>query len=193
MVRWSCFVASSLALLLWASPTNAETCGGVELAGSTEVKGTTLTLNGMGLREATVFSVDVYAAGLYLEETSSDRSGPEIAASESKKQLVLHFVRSVDKSKMVDAYRESFKKNANGQYKSIKSKVDRLLGWLSGVGDGDRHVYTYIPGQGVTIQIDGLTEGTIAGETFSNMFFKIWLGKPPNEGLKRGLLGGACG
>jgi hypothetical protein len=193
MMRWSPLFVFAFASLLWTTPASAETCGGIEMADSTEVEETELVLNGLGLREATIFSVDVYVAGLYLEETSGDRSGPEVAASDTKKRLVLHFVRGVGKKKMVDAYRESFKKNGGDRYGSIKSKVDRLLGWISSVEEGQRHVYTYVPGEGVTIEIEGTTKGTIEGSTFGELFFEIWLGDPPNEGLKRGLLGGACG
>jgi hypothetical protein len=35
------------------------------------VAGKTLTLNGMGLREATILNIDVYVAGLYVEHPST--------------------------------------------------------------------------------------------------------------------------
>ena len=54
------------------------------------VAGQQLVLNGMGIREATVFNVDVYVAGLYVVQRSSD--GNAIAASTTHKRLVLHFV-----------------------------------------------------------------------------------------------------
>ena len=53
---------------------------------------TTLTLNGMGIREATVFNVDVYVAGLYLPEASND--GNAIVQANGLKRIVLHFVRA---------------------------------------------------------------------------------------------------
>jgi len=185
-------VAISLSALLVtfgiAASADAGTCGGVSMSDSKTLSGTTLQLNGMGIREATIFSVDVYVAGLYVENKSSD--GSTLAEADSKKQLILHFVRSVKKKKIVEAYRESFQKLAGGE----SGKLNRLLGWMQSTDEGEQHRYSYIPGEGLTVEIGGSKKGTIEGDQFASTFFKIWLGpSPPNEGLKTGLLGGACG
>lgn len=184
-------VTIALALLVAFVPqADAKTCGGVTMPNSVTVDGTELTLNGMGLREATIFSVDVYAAGMYLENKSS--SGSEVAGSDQKKRLVMEFVRGVERKKIVDAYKESFSQTAKG--KDLDQKVDKVLGWMSSVKEGDVQTYTYIPGEGLTYQINDETKGTIEGADFAEAFFKIWFGSnPPNAGLKTGLLGGACG
>ena len=63
-----------LALLLMAvsQPLLARECQGVNLPDQLQVSGKTLQLNGLGLREATIFKVRVYVAGLYLEQKSTD-------------------------------------------------------------------------------------------------------------------------
>ena len=171
---------------------SAMKCAGVELPDKKTVDGQELVLNGMGIREATIFSVNVYVAGLWVKEKSSD--GNAIASSDSPRHLELHFVRDVAKHKIVDAYRESFNKMAGDQKKEMKPKIEKLLGWMVAAKDGKSQIYTYIPGEGLTVKVHGQTKGTIKGADFAEAFFKIWLGpSPPNAGLKRGLLGGTCG
>lgn len=181
--RW---ILTLLALFAFTSPALAGSKGGVRMPDSLDVEGKTLVLNGMGVREATVFNVDVYVAGLYVESKSSD--GDAIAGSKTVKRLVLKFVRDVDKSDMADAWKEGFeKRGALGEH---RASVDRLRGWMSDLKEGDTLTFTYVPDKGLTVEVKGATKGTIAGEGFARNFFLIWLGSsPPNAGLKRGLLG----
>jgi hypothetical protein len=183
--------AAVLFVLGMVAPAAAAECGGVTMPEKADVGGQALVLNGMGLREATIFSVNVYAAGLYIPSKTSKAS--EVISADVPKKLVLHFVRDVDRGKSVDAYKESFKKNAAGSYDALKPKIDRLLGWMTDISDGDKMVYTYVPDKGVTVEIKGQKKGTIEGADFAEAFFKIWFGDPPNKGLKSGLLGGSCG
>ena len=53
-------------------PACAAELAGVVMPEQVTVDGKTLVLNGLGLREATFLRVDVYVAGLYLEEKSQD-------------------------------------------------------------------------------------------------------------------------
>ena len=69
-------MSRSLAL---AMPTQAAECGGVRMPDSLIVHGVTLPLNGPGLREVTVFNVDVYVAAPSTEHRSAN--GAEIAQS----------------------------------------------------------------------------------------------------------------
>jgi hypothetical protein len=42
--------------------------------------------------------------------------------------------------------------------------------------------------------VKGRNRGTIEGEDFARTFFSIFVGnRPPNAGLRRGLIGGGCG
>lgn len=190
MKHWMQLAAIVACLALYAAPASAKKCAGVTLPDETTVAGEDLVLNGLGIREATIFSVDVYVAGLYLPERSSN--GSRIAASEQKKKLVMAFVREVDRSDIVDAYRESFRQTASG--KDLDEEISTLLGWMTGMSSGETQMYTYVPGEGLTVELKGETKGTIEGADFAEAFLNIWLGSnPPNPGLKRGLLGGKCG
>lgn len=184
--------ASTFALCLaLAAPAQAADCGGVHMPDSVTVNGTALTLNGLGLREATVFNVDVYVAGLYLESRST--SGPDIIASPGPKRLVLHFVRDVSHDEMAEALQQGFNRNGGGGG-ALTARIARLTGWMPELHEGSVVTFTYLPGSGVQVQTGGTVRGTIEGDDFARVFFSIWLGStPPNAGLRRGLLGGHCG
>ena len=100
----------ALAFLLCVSsislPVLARECEGVTIPDQVSVDGTKLLLNGMGVREATIFNVNVYVAGLYLQKRSND--GAKIAATEEPKQMLLVFVRDVSKSDMAEAIQKGF-------------------------------------------------------------------------------------
>jgi hypothetical protein len=52
-----------------------------------------LSLNGLGLRQATFLKVNVYVAALYVAKTSTDPK--EILGSSAPSELILQFVRDV--------------------------------------------------------------------------------------------------
>ena len=179
------------ATLSFASPALANECGSVRMPNQITVANTQLVLNGMGIREATVFNVDVYVAGLYLEHRSSD--GNAIAASTETKRLVLHFVRNVDRDDLVNAWNEGFRRNAGGSLGALQARINRLNGWMVAATEGMELSFTYLPGAGIRVHTGSTARGIIEGDDFARVFFSIWLGShPPNAGLRRGLLGGSC-
>lgn len=185
----------ALAFLLCVSsislPVLARECEGVNMPDQVSVDGTKLLLNGMGVREATIFNVNVYVAGLYLQKRSND--GAKIAAAEEPKQMLLVFVRDVSKSDMAEAIQKGFTRAAGDGYGKLKLRVERLMAALPEFKKGDRFTLTYRPGKGVELKSSHASV-TIEGADFAQSLFSIWLGKnPPNAGLKRGLLGGSCG
>jgi len=165
---------------------HAGNLAGVNLPDTVQVGSTTLVLNGLGLR--TKMMVKVYVAGLYVTQKSSDAGA--IVKADAPKKMVMQFLHSASKSQMTDAFDESFENNTPDAKKTMKADVDRVLGALESVKPGDQVVFTYVPGTGTTLAINGADKVTIAGAAFTEMMFSVWLGpKPPNEGLKKGLLG----
>ncbi|HEU4727461.1 MAG TPA: chalcone isomerase family protein [Kofleriaceae bacterium] len=147
-----------------------------------------LVLNGMGLREATMLKIDVYVAGLYLEHASSN-SGRIVASSEVKR-LVLRFVRDVDRDDILEAWHDGFKHNATVPLATLKPQIDRLDAWMPAFSEGDTLTFTYVPGEGVTVEVNGKARGVLKGDDFARSLFSIWLGpRPPTDDLKRGLIG----
>jgi hypothetical protein len=178
--------------LLSVNPAQAKRCRGVDMPERLEIDGKQLQLNGMGLREATILNIDVYVAGLYVEQRSSD--GKKLASSETTKQVKLVLLRDVSRKDLAEQMGTYFRHAAGPDYDKLKQRFDRLSGWLPALQEGDTFSVTYRPGAGLTVRHGKKTLGTIAGADFARAIFSIWLGdKPPNEGLKLGLLGGACG
>lgn len=185
-------VAGLLALLFSltaVNPASARSCQGVNMPNSIQVDGTTLVLNGMGIREATVLQVNVYVAGLYLETASRDANA--ILASDTRKRIVLRFVHDVDRADVVEAMREGFRNNAPG---TPQAKINQLTSWATAMTDGQTMQFTYIPGRGTEFSVNGQVKGTIEGADFARSVFSLYIGRnPPNRGLRTGLLGGRCG
>ena len=181
-------VVVALGFILAAVVAQARSLEGVNMPDEVVIGGKKVALNGMGIREATAFKVDVYIAGLYLETKSSDPR--TILETDQARRLVLHFVRDVDEDDITDAWTEGFRKNAASAFSGLKPKIDQLNGWMKDMEEGQALVFNYLPGEGVQVTVDGRKKGTIAGADFAKAFFSIWLGvSPPNEGLKTGLLG----
>ena len=187
---FSLLVALFLSPSLWAAE-----CAGVSYPDKDSEFGIELKLNGLGLREATVFAVDVYVAGLYVEKKSMD--GGAIINSEGPKKLILKFVREVPKKDISDAWSEGFSKTTGGNIEKLRTRITELNSWMDDMRIGS--VLTFAIQDSpllsqLNVEIDGNRKGTIKGRDFVRPFLSIWLGKePPNPGLKTGLLGGGCG
>jgi hypothetical protein len=161
---------------------------GVRMPDQVNVRGQNLVLNGLGVREATVMHVDVYVAGLYVPQRSSDPS--QILRPDEPKVLHLTFVHDVRRDQMTKAWQEGFQKNAGARLASLQPSVDQLNAWMADLKKGDTLTFTYFPGQGVEVRVGGATKGTIPGDDFAQALFAVWLGPhPPNDSLKAGLLG----
>jgi hypothetical protein len=180
--------ALPLALVLLAGPADAAELAGVILPDHATVAGRDLILNGVGVREATILMVDVYVAGLYLESKTSD---PEaILAADRTKRLEMHFVRSVGREKLAEAWTEGFEKNAGASAAAVAPGLAKLNAAMADVKTGDVLALSYAPGAGVTVTVRGNDLALIPGDDFQRVLFSIWLGtQPPNARLREGLLG----
>lgn len=186
MRRIGTFLAPLVFVITLTSQLPAGTLAGVTLPDTVQAGGRTLVLNGMGLRKK--YMVKVYVAGLYLEQKSSDPNA--ILKPDVSKRVVMHFVRSVSKSQIVDAFNESFQDNAPNAKQTLKAEIDQFLGAFESVKDGDEIVLTYIPGTGTTVATNNKEKLTIAAPAFASVLFSVWLGpKPPSSDLQAGLLG----
>jgi len=180
----------SLALVMFVSwsaiALNAASLAGVTLPDSQQVAGKSLVLNGLGLR--TKMMVKVYVAGLYLEQKSSDPNA--IMKSDTPKRIVMHFIYHPSKSQMADAFNDGFNDNAPDAVKTMKPDIDKLNAALEDLKAGDEMVFTYVPGTGTTLAINGKDKVTIAGQPFEQALLSVWLGpKPPTADVKKGMLG----
>lgn len=179
-------LSAAFVFALTAAPAAAKELAGATMPDTMTVAGKTLKLNGMGLRKKAVFKV--YVGGLYLEAPSGNAGA--ILAADAPKALRMHFLRSVDRGKLVETFREGFTANAGPKAEAQKAGVEKLLATVADVKDGSVTTYIYAPGVGTVVNRDGKDVATIEGKEFAEVLFSLWLGpKPPSEDLQKGLLG----
>ncbi|HEX3845048.1 MAG TPA: chalcone isomerase family protein [Steroidobacteraceae bacterium] len=187
---------ASAALLLFTGAACASTplpreCDGVSFPDHVEARGETLTLNGLGLRKATVFGIKVYVGALYVVQPTSNAAA--ILSAKEPAQIELRFTFHATAGQLREAWQEGFEKSAPGRLPQLQSRIAQLNGWMTAVGSGQRMTFLRIPGVGIQYSLDGAVKGTISGDDFATAFLAIWLGSsPPSEALRAGLLGGGC-
>ena len=181
----------ALAGLLGTNIAHGKECKGVNFPDQAQVDGINLTLNGLGLRQATAFKVNVYVAALYVAKTSNDPNA--LLGSNTPSELILQFVRNVGADDLRKGWSEGFEKNAKDQLPALKDRIAMLNGWMADVKTGERLTFIHKPGAGLQVDVNGAVKGTIKGDDFAKAFLSIWLGAdPPNPEIKAGMLGGAC-
>lgn len=160
---------------------------GVTMADQVEVDGTSLTLNGLGLRKKSI--IKVYVAGLYVTEPSKDAAA--IVGSPAPKRIVMHFLTNkANKQKMDAAWREGFEANSPSEYGGLAERVATFADLFGDMKDGDRISLTIVPGQPTVAELNGQQRGTVDGDDFGRALLRVWLGDhPPSDDLKRGMLG----
>jgi hypothetical protein len=180
-----------VASALVSSVAQGKECKGVNFPDQMQVDGSNLSLNGLGLRQATMLKVNVYIAALYVPKTSSDPN--VLLSSPGPNELILQFVRNVGADDIRKGWTEGFEKNSKDQMPALKDRIAMLNGWMADVKTGDKVMFVHKPGTGVEVSMNGAVKGTVKGDDFAKALLAIWLGAdPPNPEIKSGLLGGAC-
>lgn len=185
-------ITTILIALLVASTATAGSRAGITMPDKITVANKTLTLNGMGLREATVLHVDVYVAGLYVEHPSSNPA--ELVAANETKVIVLRFKRNVGRKDILEAWNQGFARNATAPITKLQPQIAQLNSWMPSFSKGDTLSFTVMPGSGVAVDINGKRKGVVGDDNFARSLVSIWLGpNPPTADLKRGMLGRHAG
>jgi hypothetical protein len=178
-----------LALLISSpslAPSLAGELEGVKMPDQKTVAGKQLTLNGIGMREATMFKVDVYAGGLYLESPSKNPAS--ILSSPGTKHVDLHFVREIGAKDIREAWSKSIRENCGSSCEADKANTDKLLSLMEDMKPGELMSFTFQPKK-TEVSVKGKT-AAFESDTFGRTLLSAWLGpKPPNSGLKEGMLG----
>jgi hypothetical protein len=173
-------------------PAQAGECLGATFPESAKVGDNDLVLNGLGVRKATMFNVDVYVAGLYLPQKSTDSA--TIVTANAPWLLQLQFLHDVDASAVRKAFDDGFKAAAGINYDTLKPRIDVLNAQMVDIEVGDVLIYAYDPAIGTVATVDGAAKPAVKGADFAAALLAIDIGSsPPNEELKTGLLGGSCG
>jgi hypothetical protein len=187
LIRWTMTGVISLIALTGLTPVTAATIADVNFDDQVTVGDKELTLNGMGLRTATAFKVKVYAIGLYLENKSSDAEA--IMASAENKRITMNFLHKVSADELSGGWTEGFENNTK-DISGIKDQIAKFNASMKDVKTGDSIILNFSGGK-VEVLINNTLVDSIEGESFLKAVQAIWLGrKPPNEPLKKGILGG---
>ena len=179
-------LAATLALAAAASA-GAATLAGVTLEDKLTINNQQLVLNGMGLRKK--FVVKVYVGGLYL--TAKQNNAATILATDASRRMVMHFLYSVSKSQMAEAWAEGLADNTPNASPEVKTAFKTLESWMEDVPKGNRIMLTYVPGTGTTVEINGKNKGTLGGKATADALLNTWLGPKPGPGadFKKAVLG----
>lgn len=165
---------------------------GVKFEPTVQVGGTTLQLNGAGVRTRAIFKV--YAAGLYVPQKANTAAA--LLAQKGPRRMVIAMLRNVDADSFSGALNDGLKANlSEAQVVGFKAQIDALNANLKAVGEakkGDLIHFEFTPEAGTRVLVNGQPRGSaIPGEDFFGAVLRIWLGDKPVDGaLKKGLVGG---
>jgi len=174
-------------MLLVPIAASAVELGGVNMEDKTVVNGQTLVLNGAGVRKK--FFIKVYVGGLYLPAKMSNPAS--ILASDSPRRMVMHFVYSVSKDQMCEAWQEGLDANTPNSSAEVKGGFKTLCSLMDAIPKGNRLVVTYVPGTGTVVEVNGKVKGTIPGKATADAIVATWIGPKPAMGddFKNAVLG----
>lgn len=189
----------SLAVAAFAGPAASATAPikveGVSFAGSADVAGQLLELNGVGLRA--VAWLKGYAAGLYLG--SRARTPQQVYAAAGAKRLQLRMLQDVDIEEFVKAFDKGVGRNTPpAEMPALAERVTRFDALLRGmvrVRKRDVVDLDWLPGRGLQLSLNGKPRGApIPGEDLYAALLRIFVGeRPADPEMKIGLLGGPVG
>jgi hypothetical protein len=179
--------AALLALSL-ALPAGAGTLAGVTLPDKAEVGGQTLALNGLGLRSK--FFIKVYVGGLYLAQ--KEKSAAKVMSADAPRRMVLHFLYSVTREQMCDAWKEGLEQNTPKAPADVKKAFNQLCSWMEPIPKGNELVLSYVPAKGTEVEVNGKSKGTLEGKPTADAILGTWIGPDPGPGadFKKAVLGG---
>lgn len=181
-------VIPALLALLLALPAGAGTLAGVTLPDKADVDGKSLVLNGMGLRKKLI--IKVYVGGLYLPQ--KEKSASKVLGADVPRRMVLSFIYDVSKDQMCEAWDEGLEANVPNASAEVKKNFTTLCSWMDGVGEGQKLLLTYVPGEGTHVEVGGKAKGTLPGKPTADAILSTWIGQKPGPGedFKKAVLGG---
>ena len=180
-------IALALSLTLAAVAAEARTVAGVNLPDTVGVNNQTLVLNGAGIRKK--FFIKVYVGGLYLVAKQGDAAA--VVASDSPRRMVMHFLYGVSKSQISEAWEEGLRDNTPNASAEVKANFTKLMSWMEPIDKGKQLIFTYVPGTGTIVEVNGVAKGTLPGKATADAIVATWIGPKPGPGddFKKDVLG----
>jgi hypothetical protein len=186
-IRQSVFRAVLALALALPTLASAKELAGVTMADTLSAEGKELKLNGLGLRKKLFFKV--YVAGLYVEAPNKD--GQAILSADSVRVTKMHMLRTLEKKQITEAIEKAFKENAADKLPALKDRLEKFMGLVSDIKEGEDMVITYVPGKGTKIAGGDREKTVVEGKDFADALFSVWIGAHPvDDDLRKGMLGG---
>ncbi len=186
-----CAAAAVACLLAAGAIAQPITVADVKYEETSSLSGSSLQLNGAGVRYKAVFKV--YTAGLYLEKKASTPA--EIMALKGPKRMSITMLREIDSTELGKLFSRGMEDNMERKaFSKLIPGVMRMSQVFSDhkkLKEGETFVLDWIPGTGTVLTVKGQVEGEPFREPeFFNALMRIWLGpKPADWQLKDALLG----
>ncbi|MET3442171.1 hypothetical protein ABIC94_002955 [Variovorax paradoxus] len=183
-------VLACAATALGASAAQVDVAG-VKLNDTLDLRGSTLQLNGAGVRYKAVFKV--YTAGFYVGKKVS--TPEEALAAPGPKRVAITMLRDIEANELGKLFTKGVEEN------SPKTEMVNLIPGLLRMGQmfsdqkqlkaGDTFTIDWLPGTGTLITVRGVPQpDPIKEQAFFNALLRIWLGPVPADWkLKDALLG----
>jgi hypothetical protein len=177
--------------LFLALAAHAATIEGIVFPQQVTLEGRTLQLNGWGLRQYSVFKIDVYAAALYLR--AAERDADKVLSSSEPRLIHMQFLRDVSREDSLKAWDHYFLQNCSGDCELPAAAIAAFRALVPEARAGDTQTYRFFA-DCAEIQANGHPPVRIDGAAFSRLLLSTWIGTAPTStDLKRDLLGGKSG
>ncbi|MDX1823666.1 MAG: chalcone isomerase family protein [Thiohalomonadales bacterium] len=178
-----------LTMLLLGPLVSAREIAGVTLPDTAQLSpdGTTLVLNGAGVRRKFFFKI--YAAGLYLP--SRQTTSEAIVNLPGPKRVRMHFLyKEVDREKLIIGWQEGFANNLDSaSLAQMSSRLTQFNQLMRTMRQGDVIDLDFLPEEETQVRFNGELQGRIEGADFYAALLQVWLGKNPvDSDLKSALL-----
>jgi hypothetical protein len=163
---------------------------GVSMRDTASVGEAKLSLVGMSLKEATVFKVDVFVAGLYTE--TPPKHPQTLIECGQTQRLLLEFKRGIDDGVLGERWSEELEDRAEEDAafdaKKLHDRIMKIGKLIPDVEKKDRLQFTYVPSKGLEIEHNGKVRGSIPGRDFCAVFFDGFFGPESDKKMRRELL-----
>ncbi len=160
----------------------------VALDNTVSINGSSLMLNGGGLREK--LWIDLYVGALYVTNKTNDAA--KVMSADEPMNIRLHIVSTlITSEKMIGAVDDGFDKSAGDKRSSLEPRIDMFKSaFKEEIKEGDVYDISWLPGTGTVIYKNGSKVSTIEGLDFKTALYGIWFcDDPADDDLKEGMLG----
>ena len=162
---------------------------GIHLPETKVVDGVTLVRNGEGVRNFSIFGMDVriYVAGFWTAEQL--QSIEEVLACEQPKQMDFTFLRTVGQGRVSGAWQHQLAASVTYKYEGYEADRDAFINAFGQIESGGTESVLMI-GDETRLVDQGVLKGIIHGKNFQRSFLSMWFGEQAvTADLKSGLLG----